>query len=357
MLADSDRDWFAQHADTLDQDAAHAHLLVPQLARASLLAIGVPRALGGSGGDVRDAVLAIAAVAEQSLASAFAFWGQRVVIELLLQTRNAALRARWLAPLLQGECAGASGLSNVMKFLSGIESLNITASARDDGPGWRLDGSVPWCTNLRKQGFLAAVAVARADGGPPMLVALPAERLGLARSDDLDLIALRGSNTASLALHGVAIAEDDLLAAAAPQFLPDARPAFMGLQCGMSIGLARAALQAAGQRVGDGRHVLQAPLRAQRELLDATVDALLAGLADQRFAAAPQLLFGLRLRLNDVVQQAVQLELQASGGRAYHRDQPGGFARRWREAAFIPIITPSVTQLLGELDKRAAAKA
>ena len=35
-----------------------------------------------------------------------------------------------------------------MKFLSGIESLQI--SARQDGDDWVLDGRMPWVTNLRR---------------------------------------------------------------------------------------------------------------------------------------------------------------------------------------------------------------
>lgn len=354
MLAEDLRDWLDAHAEALDQGDAHADAVLPRLAHAGLTGIGVPSALGGQGGDIRDAVRAVAALAEHSLAAAFAFWGHRVVTELLVQSGNAALRARWLPELLRGERAGASGLSNVMKFLSGIESLNIRAEP--DGPGgWRLHGQVPWCTNLRRPAFLAAVAVARSDGAPPMVVALPSERAALVRSDDLDLIALRGTYTASLRLDGVAITAEDLLAEQVPLFLPQARPAFQGLQCGLSIGLAQAALRAATAHTGGGRHVLQAPLAQAQGALDAAVQALLDGLATGRFGAAPHALFALRLQLNELVQQAVQLELQASGGRAYHRDQPGGFARRWREAAFIPIVTPSVTQLLGELEKRRAA--
>lgn len=356
MLAEDLRDWLDAHAEALDQGEAHAAEVLPRLAQAGLTRTGVPQALDGQGGDIRDAVRAVAALAEHSLAAAFAYWGQRVVTELLVQSGNAGLRARWLPVLLRGEAAGASGLSNVMKFLSGIESLNIRAEA-DGAGGWRLHGHVPWCTNLRRPAFLAAMAVARSDGAPPMVVALPSERAGLVRSDDLDLIALRGTNTASLRLDGVAITAEDLLAEQVPLFLPRARPAFLGLQCGLAIGLARAALRAAGLRTGLGRHVLRAHLAQAQQALDATTQALLDGLEQGRFGAAPHDLFGLRLRLNEIVQQAVQLELQASGGRAYHRDQPGGFARRWREAAFIPIVTPSVTQLLGELEKRAAAAA
>lgn len=350
MLAEADRAWLAAHAESLDGDNAQAEAVLPRLARAGLFRLGVPAALGGAGGSVWDAVEAIAAVAEHSLAAAFAFWGQRAFIGYLLQSPNELLRERWLPALLAGEAAGATGLSNAMKYLGGIEALAIRA--QPNGSGWTLAGSVPWCTNLRRSGFAAAVAV-DVEGGRPFVAALPAGRAGLARSEDLDLIALRGSNTAALALQDLPLEESDLLHADANVFLPQARPAFLGLQCGLSIGLARAAVAAAAERSGAGRGVLQLPLAQQQAALAQNVAALRAGLADGRFLARPASLFRLRLELADIVLDSVQLELQASGGRAYHRDQPLGFARRWREAAFIPIVTPSVTQLRGALAQAA----
>ena len=354
MLLEATRGWLNTHAESLDAGDQHAAAVVPQLAQSGVLGIGLSTDFGGRGGAVSEAVEAIAQVAQHSLSAAFAFWGQRVLIHLLASTDNAALRAQRLPKLLAGQLAGASGLSNVMKFLSGIESLSIEAQPHPDG-GWTLNGKVPWCTNLRQPDFLVAVAVARTDGQPPMIVAIPSDRAGLVRSPDLDLIALRGTNTASLTLTKVRIDQSDLLAEAAPAFLPRVRPAFLGLQCGMSIGLARASLVAAAQRLGDGRHVLRAPIEQSTAELAETVQTLKGGVDDGVYVAAPQDMFRLRLALNALVQQAAQLELEASGGRAYHRDIPSGFARRWREAAFIPIVTPSVTQLLGELEKRAAA--
>jgi hypothetical protein len=47
------------------------------------------------------------------------------------------------------------------------------------------------------------------------------------------------------------------------------------------------------------------------------------------------------------------LELQSLGGKAYVCSTQRGFARRWREAAFIPILTPSVTQLQAALARDA----
>ncbi|WP_028605960.1 acyl-CoA dehydrogenase family protein [Ottowia thiooxydans] len=354
MLTEDQRGWLDANAEALDASDVRASVVVPWLGGSGLLRHGVPEVQGGRGGPLSDAIESVSQVAEHSVAAAFVFWGQRVLIELLLASDNEGLRARHLHALLQGQGAGASGLSNAMKFLSGIETLNIRATARDDGRGWILDGTVPWCTNLRPGDFLAAMAVERADGAPPMIVALPHDRAGLQRSSDLDLMALRGTHTASLRLDGVKIERDDLLAERASAYLPRVRPAFLGLQCGLSIGLARAALAVAERRVGAGRDVLLAPILAVKTRLEDLVRALKDGVDSGLFVAEAHQLFRIRLALHESVHQALQMELQASGGRAYHQDLPGGFARRWRESAFIPIVTPSVTQLLGELAKRDA---
>jgi alkylation response protein AidB-like acyl-CoA dehydrogenase len=241
--------WVSAHAASLNEGAAHADEAISVLGAAGFFRIGVPSALGGSGGSTTDAVHAIARVAQRSLTAAFVFWGQRTFIEYLLQSDNAALRARHLPALLSGELAGATGLSNAMKFLSGIESLSIAASPA--GEGWRLDGSLPWVTNLRRAGFAVAAAVEPTDGQPPAVVAFLSGTPGITRSEDLELLALRGSNTAAIRIEGVVSGAAELIHADARSFLPRVRPAFLSLQCGMSIGLARACLAAAkcvGQR-------------------------------------------------------------------------------------------------------------
>lgn len=364
MLADSLRQWLDAHADSLDEGPAHAHEVLPRLAQHGLFGLGVPVAEGGQGGSLGDALEAIAGVAGHSLTAGFVFWAQRAFVEYLLQSPNAALRQRWLPGLLQGTQAGATGLSNAMKYLGGIEALQVEAApvgaaghaGSGNADGLELRGRVPWATNLVPPGrFVVAVAVSRSDGARPFVAALPGDAAGLQRSADLDLIALRGSHTAALSIEGLQIGPADVIHADANHFLPRVRPAFMGLQLGLCIGLARASLAAASARAGAGRDVLGGPLQQQRHALELATATLHAGLSDGRFLDRPQALFRLRLELNDIVQQSLQLELHASGGRAYHRDQPLGFARRWREAAFIPIVTPSVTQLQGALAGAALA--
>jgi alkylation response protein AidB-like acyl-CoA dehydrogenase len=345
--------WLDAVADRLDTTQELASEVVPQLAAAGLFGAGVPPALGGSGGTAADAIEAIAAVAERSVTAAFVFWGQRTFIEYLLQSPNEGLRRRWIAPLVGGGHAGATGLSNAMKFLSGIESLQIDAAAQDGG--WRLDGGLAWITNLRKEGFIAAAAVNMPGGAPPAVVAFTDERAGVARSPDLDLLALRSSNTAAVKLADVAIGEADIIHADAPAWLPTVRPAFLGMQCGLSIGLARASLRAAHALSTSMRSPLLASVEALQAELDARTGELKAGVDEGRFETAAAPMFKLRIALAGIVQQAVMLELQASGGKAYLQDRDGGFARRLRESAFIPIVTPSLTQLQVALDKLAQA--
>lgn len=355
-LPDALNHFLQSHAAALDENDSQATALLPALGDAGLLRRGVPLALDGDGSHTVDAMDAIAAVAERSVAAAFVFWGQRAFIEYLLQSTNEDLRERWLPALLKGESAGATGLSNAMKFLSGIESLQVQATTVPQEGGadhFLLDGQVPWATNLRPQGFVVAAAVERRDGGAPFIAALPFNRAGVQRSDDLDLIALRGTRTAALRLTRVEIRPDDVIAPDARAWLPRVRPAFLGLQCGLSIGLAQASLAAAQQHGTAARPVLGKPIQQARADLAVAVASLKVGIKTGAFVADPVPLFELRIRLAHLALQAVQLELQSCGGRAYHRDQPLQFARRWREAAFLPIVTPSLTQLQGELNKRA----
>ncbi|MDR3465974.1 MAG: acyl-CoA/acyl-ACP dehydrogenase [Xanthobacteraceae bacterium] len=335
--------WLDDAAHGLDTAADDATAVLPRLGDAGLFRIGVPVALGGSGGDVTDAVRAVAAVSERSLAAGFVFWGQRTFIEYLLQSPNEGLRARLLPALLEGRRAGATGLSNAMKFLAGFEELQLKASAADRA--LRIDGKLPWVTNLQPTGFDVAAAVEGAGDDPAFIVSLSSDDDGVSRSADLDLMALRATSTAAIKIDDARVGAERILHPDAHAWLPKVRPAFLGLQCGMSIGLARSALTETEAKLRSGRDVLAEPFAAiSAELAD--LHARLArGLAAAVFETEPSLLFRLRIRLAEVVAEAVQLELCASGGAAYLTQPGAGIQRRLRESAFVPVVTPSLVQL------------
>jgi alkylation response protein AidB-like acyl-CoA dehydrogenase len=339
--------WLDAHAEELDTDLAHADALPARLAQAGLFTAAVPETDGGDGRSLSNAVDVVAGLAEHSLSAAFVYWAQRAVIASLLASPNRDLVRRLMPDLLHGRLAGAPGLSNAMKFLGGLDRLRITGAAAPDGT--RLNGTVAWATNLRRQGFVAAIAVGDEHGDNPSVFALPHDVPGVAREPDLDLLALRGTNTAALRLSDVALDASWQIHPQARMFLPSIRPAFVGLQCGLGLGLARASLRAARAAL-DGR---PSALSGDIDMLDADIAAyrqtLYAGLDDGSLRERPRDLLTLRLRMVDIATAAAALELHALGGRALLRAQNGGHARRAREAAFLAVVTPTVAQLKGDL--------
>jgi hypothetical protein len=75
---------------------------------------------------------------------------------------------------------------------------------------------------------------------------------------------------------------------------------------------------------------------------------LFDGVQRGTFLATPAALFEVRIALAALADAAVRLEVQTTGGRGYLRGQ-SGCARRTREAAFVPIVTPSIVQLKNQL--------
>lgn len=344
-------DWLAVSAEGLDRGEIPAKAVLPRLAAAGLTRIAVPPALGGAGGEAVDALRAISAVAQHSLTAAFMLWGHRCYVEFLIRTPNTALRDAQLPAILSGERAGASALSNVMKYLAGLEPLQVTA--RTEGDAVVINGKLPWVTNLRKAGFWVAAAADPVEGGPALVVSLAHDDAGLVRSDDLSLLGMRASDTAAVTLTEVRLPRSRIISQNAPEWLPGVRPLFIALQCAMTIGLARRSLAEAGGHAGAGRGVLAPSLADAARRLDRAEAQVFAGIRGGSFAAHIAPLFELRIELAELAQEAVGLELQSGGGRNFLREPGRDFARRWREAAFIPLITPSLVQLRAAL---AAAK-
>jgi len=341
--------WLDSSALGLDLMSDGASALLPKLGAAGLFKIGVPTQNGGDGGDVSEAVTAIAEVSARSLAAGFVFWGHRTFIEYLLQSPNVALRQRLLPDLLAGRRAGATGLSNAMKFLNGLEELQVRAETRDRT--FQIDGKLPWVTNLRKEGFDVAAAV-QGNHQAAFVISLSSDDDGVQRTDDLDLMAMRATNTAAIRIACATIDEGRIIHPNASYWLPRVRPAFLGLQCGMSIGLASRSLAEARNLIDHSRDVLSDPLERLTAELDDVEQRLLSQLKGSFFVENPVVLFQLRIRLAEIVNQALQLELGATGGKAYLSAPGEGYQRRLRESAFIPVVTPSLVQLRTVIDAR-----
>ncbi|PWC13354.1 acyl-CoA dehydrogenase family protein [Brenneria corticis] len=350
MLNDTLRRWLSAEANDLDQSAAQSAVLPSRLGDAGLFRIGVPDELGGSGGAIIDAIEAVSEVARCSLTAAFVFWGHRTYIELLLQSPQSALRESQLPDLLAGKTAGATGLSNAMKFLSGLEELQVTG--REDEKGWTVDGRLHWVTNLQRAGFQVMTVVRPLDDRPPFIAAIASDLDGVRRSEDLNLMSMRGSATAALDFAQVRLDRSAIVHSDAETFLPQVRPRFLGLQCGMALGLTRQVLENCRERLSRG-HLLYEEWRQLQRSYDDIQTQLLRGVSQERFTQRPAEMFRLRIALIELALQGIQLELVLRGGKAYLSPEGDHFARRWRESAFLPLITPSIMQLRHQLAETA----
>jgi alkylation response protein AidB-like acyl-CoA dehydrogenase len=329
-------------AGDLHAGARDVSCITPQFGAMGLLRLGLSDALGGRGA-FWQAVRAIADVARLSLTGAFFPWGQRAVIELVAQGASAWLHRQVLPELLQGTLAAAPGLSNAMKSLSGIEDFQL--QAEHGAKGISIRGRLPWVSNLQPDGFVVA-AVARTATGRPVAFLAPATAAGLARSDYFELMGLQGSATAAVTFAQVTLEEQWLLHADARLLLPRIRPAFLLLQCGLPLGLGQRALAVAQAALGAG-HLLQRrldTLQSRWRELEAKCRWLCARKEDP--SLAPQL-FRLRIDLTQLAVDAVFIELQAVGGRAFAAGSET--SRHVSEAAFLPLVTPTVAHLEAEL--------
>jgi len=92
------------------------------------------------------AIDAVGAIGAGCMSSAFCAWCQDACGWYLENTANTALRVRLQGGIASGALMGATGLSNPVKALSGIEPFNLRGT-RVPG-GWRVNGVLPWVSNL-----------------------------------------------------------------------------------------------------------------------------------------------------------------------------------------------------------------
>ena len=265
--------WLDQHADEIDKQSCEAgEQLIERIAAEGAFRVGVPESLGGSDGSDQDVIDILAELAQHSLTASFISWGQRTLIDNILQSDNSYLKENYLEELLSGEYAGATALSNAVKYLSDLEELNVYIV--EEKGQFYLKGRLPWVTNARRNRFLTICVAGFADDpSKSYVVAVPSDAENFSRSEDLEFVSLQGGNTAALTFNRVPLKEEWILSKNAKEFLTQNRPAFLGYQFGLAFGLAERSLSEVEKELGK-RSVLTDEWQYQVEQLDAIRQAL-----------------------------------------------------------------------------------
>jgi len=325
------RERIAARAAAVDAGGADPRATLEELAAGGLLTLGAP----GRAGTLADQAAVLAEVAEECLATAFCAWGHRMALEYVAPDGGEAA-----AELAELRRVGSSAMAGGFKACLGIAPLTVTG--RRDGDELVLDGSVPWASNLHDDALV--VLAAELDGGERRVVAIDRRTPGLRVRPATGLLALDATASGSLVLDGARVGAQALLREELPALAARVRPAFLTLQSAFCLGLARASLRAARSGL-DGLGLEFAADVEELTERRADVEARLGALAE---GGAPVIDY-VRLRLDaaHLARDAVRTEAAVAGGRGYVAASATG--RRQREAAFIPVQSPTEGQLRWEL--------
>lgn len=279
------------------------------------------------------------ALARRCTASAFALWGHRSAIAYHEATGT---------PLPDGAASGvvalASGMAPAFKEEAGLGEIPLLATDSPDG-AIAVSGVLPWCSNLRPGGWV--VTPVRWEDGRRAVVRHRRDADGVRVKELTGLTALDATASGVLLLDEVRIPAQDVLTRDLPAFRDDVRATFLQIQTAMCLGLAGAALDAAEAGADDvAREVLAEELSAAAEDWRHLRGALAAGVraADGPSAPVrPAELVRVRLEAALLTGRATRLEQKIVGGRGYAL--ASDTSRRAREAAFLPVQSPTETHL------------
>ncbi|MHA3902377.1 acyl-CoA dehydrogenase family protein [Castellaniella sp. WN] len=348
------RDALAPQADAIDQGRYPGDFM-RALGRLGGFGAALPVESGGLGLDLAAQIDIIARVGRVCGSTAFLAWCQSACAWYLRQTDNAAARERYLAPIVRGEILAGTGMSNCVKHLAGIERINLRA--RRDGEGYRVNGALPWVSNLGS-GHLVIAAAAVEEGGYIMFAAPPGPAAPILRPCPA-FAGMEGTGTYGVHLKNVWIPAQDVLAEPAvfEDYIGRIKPGFLLMQIGMGLGLVRASLEtihATNQRLS---HV-NTFLDDQEDTLGRDLEILLAEtvrLARLDPDALPLDILRARARASELGLRATQSAALHAGAAGYLMSHPA--QRRLREALFVAIVTPALKHLRKEihaLEQRAA---
>jgi alkylation response protein AidB-like acyl-CoA dehydrogenase len=331
----------ANNATGLDQGHRDTRGNVALLARNGLLGLGAP---GNHDRALPAMAAVIAEVAGHCLSTAFSAWAHRMTVEYLSSAAT-SWSLSTAAALTGTGPLGVTGMASAFKDAAGCGSIELTATATVGG--YRLSGTLRWASNLYSDSIM--VTAAQTGGGEKIVVAVPLATDGVTIGDHFELLALGSTASSSVKLDDVYVGDEQVLSRDIDAFLTIVRPTFLVLQSAMCLGLARRCLDEVQHSLSGVNATFGVEFdtrTAQLAAFDSQLTAFAAAVGGPATPAKHDLL-ALRLAAADTVSAAAALEIRTAGGKGYARRTDA--SRRFREAAFIPVQSPSEAQLRWEL--------
>jgi len=225
----------AQGAAEREQARRLPYALVRRIAEAGLLTFRIPKAYGGPGGSIRDAIRFIVQLASVDSNIAQALRPNFGLIESLLASGDEAERRRWFPRLLAGHIIGNGGLER------GGAHGAVTARLVRDGSDFRVSGTKYYSTGALYADWVTSIALDEDDQETSFIV--PRERAGLELVDDFDTAGQRLTASGTTRFHDTLVHADEIRSSF---FSRDRRnpvtPLFQLFLAAVEAGIARNAL-------------------------------------------------------------------------------------------------------------------
>ncbi|HEY5856052.1 MAG TPA: acyl-CoA dehydrogenase family protein [Aldersonia sp.] len=288
-----------------------------------------------------DMITVIESIAAESLSAGFSVWAHRMTLEYVERGPD-SVREVFRERLATGRSIGVTAMAAALQQAAGLGDVPLVAIPVDGGI--EISGPIRWASNVVDEAII--VLPARGDDGATHIVAIEASAAGVRINPAPQLLALGATASTSLTLERVFVPTGHVISTDLGRFCREIRPTFLALQTSFCAGIAgvsltesTALLTGLGEQFGDEHAALagdHASVRARLYELAGHVDEVPIGE-----------LIRLRLDASHVAVASTRLEATLRGGAGYAITHPTN--RRFREAAFLPIQSPSEGQLRWEL--------
>lgn len=256
------RDRIGPHVRAMDEAGEFRKDLIHDMFELGLMGISVPEELGGQGGGLFQAVLAVQALARVDASAAVIVDVQNTLVE------NALLR--WGSPEQQERYARPLCRSTVASYAlsepeSGSDAFALRTRAVEADGGYRLSGRKLWITNAAEAGLFLVFATVNPEVGHKGVTAFLVEREfeGFSVGKKEDKLGIRASSTCELTLDDCFVPAENVLGEVgkgykvAIETLNEGRIAIGAQMLGLAEGAFEAALEYIGGRKQFGKAVAE----------------------------------------------------------------------------------------------------
>ncbi len=346
----------AEVAEAIDRQGHYPREVLQQLAALGAMSAHLDAPAGR--GDYGLAIRAMAEVSRVCGATGFMAWCQAVCGLYMQASGNPALAGEALMAHATGRTLGGTAMSNPMKSYAQIESLLLKAVPVDGG--YRINGSLPWVSNLGPDHACGALAGVVDENGTvvrEVMFLLRCDAPGVELRECPSFAGMEGTGTWALRLKDHFIGAGEIMADPAKPFIARIRGAFVMLQCGMALGVTQGAIDsmwAVEDQLGHvNQHLDDRPTDLQAEL-DA-LQARVMKLAETPFDPSPAFF----IDVLDARAHGAELSLRAAQSALLHQGARGylmssDVQRRVRESHFVAIVTPAIKHLRKEIARLSA---